>query len=493
MSRLTTEQHTFLDDVARIGFANPFSTARERMACERCGLPLGSPPAAVLRALLHRVAEFLATLQRSGQAHLAQHDGADRESLKFLILFDMYHRTIDDFDALIPRQIAAGEASQGMPASERMMRELLAAGFRADEAARGIGLCWQVRRAYFFIAHKLTGESPCMRQLRERLWTNVFTCDSRAYLATLWDRMEDFSTLLLGETGCGKGMVAFAIGCSGFIPYEPETRRFSTSFTRAFVALNLSQYPETLIESELFGHRKGAFTGAVEAHEGVFARCSPYGAIFLDEIGEVSGAVQIKLLRVLQERVFQPVGSHQPRRFAGRVIAATNQPLDRLRAEGRFRDDFYYRLCSDTISIPSLRERLDEDPDELQRLCGTILERISGRADGSQTEAVAESLRRGVPNDYRWPGNVRELEQAVRRILLTGHYQPPVAALQPPPADEPPWIRAARQGELSANALLAAYCRELYRQHNHYGDVARITGLNWRTVKKYVGADPITP
>src|SRR5262249_46053651 len=154
--------------------------------------------------------------------------------------------------------------------------------------------------------------------------------------------------------------------------------RFAESFMRSFTALNLSQFPETLIESELFGHRKGAFTGAVGAHEGVLARCSPYGSIFLDEIGEVGAPVQIKLLQVLQERTFCPVGSHDAVRFRGRVIAATNRPLDALRGRGLFRDDFFYRLCSDMIHVPTLRQRLQEDPGELRTLLGYAVANLIG-------------------------------------------------------------------------------------------------------------------
>src|SRR5678815_4546992 len=197
-----------------------------------------------------------------------------------------------------------------------------------------------------------------MKELRRQLWQNVFTHDMRRYERHLWNRMEDFSTMLLGETGTGKGAAAAAIGRSGFIPFDEKHRCFAESFTRSFISLNLSQFPETLIESELFGHCKGAFTGAVEAHEGVFTRCSPHGAIFLDEIGDVSVPIQIKLLQVLQERTFCPVGSHEPLRFRGRVIAATNRSLDSLRKRDLFRQDFFYRLCSDMIEVPPLRLRL---------------------------------------------------------------------------------------------------------------------------------------
>src|SRR5262249_13598430 len=152
--------------------------------------------------------------------------------------------------------------------------------------------------------------------------------------------------------------------------------------------INLSQYPEALLESELFGHRKGAFTGAVESHEGLFARCSPHGAIFLDEIGEVPATVQIKLLQVLQERVFSPVGSHEKHRFRGRVVAASTRAIHDLRQRGAFRDDFFYRLCSDIITVPPLRQRLEEDPGELEELLKHTLSRMTGEESPPLVEKV---------------------------------------------------------------------------------------------------------
>src|SRR5436309_805666 len=133
----------------------------------------------------------------------------------------------------------------------------------------------------------------------------------------------------------------------------------------AIADLVRSGFPEE--RAERFGHRKGAVTGAVEHHEGVFERCNAHGALFLDEIGEASIPVQIKLLQVLQERTFTALGGHEKKRFSGRVIAATNRPLAALRRDGRFRDDFFYRLCSDVIEVPTLRQRIAESPAELDR------------------------------------------------------------------------------------------------------------------------------
>jgi transcriptional regulator with PAS, ATPase and Fis domain len=301
--------------------------------------------------------------------------------------------------------------------------------------------------------------------------------------------MEDFSTFLLGETGAGKGTAAAAIGHSGWIPYDEKSETFAASFVSSFLAINLAQFPEALIESELFGHKKGAFTGAVDGHEGVLARCSPYGAIFLDEIGEIGVPVQTKLLRVLQERTFSPVGGHETARFAGRVIAATNRPLDDLRANGRLRDDFYYRLCSDVIEVPSLAARLREDPAELDALLALILRRIlgndSGDADvGALHALVREAIDRDLGPAYPWPGNVRELEQCVRRVVLTRAY-PGDRLVRSKTGDADARLLDAA-GDATAKALLARYCRALYAVHASYEEVARRTGLDRRTAKAYV-------
>jgi len=323
-----------------------------------------------------------------------------------------------------------------------------------------------------------------MKALRKKLWNNVFTRNLEIYNQYLWNRMEDFSTVLLGETGTGKGTAAAAIGRSGFIPFDENTGRFVETFPHAFVALNLSRFPESLIESELFGHKKGAFTGAVEDFRGVFDRCSPFGAIFLDEIGEVSEPVQIKLLQVIQERWFTPVGSHEKHRFQGRVIAATNRTMGELRGSGGLRDDFYYRLCSDVIVVPPLRRRIQEDDGELDDLLAHTLERIMGAPSPELVESVKKAILVSPGKDYEWPGNVRELEQRVRRILLDPdsagdrifRNTDMLALLQ----------SGIEGGSLSARDLLSGYCRMLHARIGSYEGVARRTGLDRRTVRKYI-------
>jgi len=323
-----------------------------------------------------------------------------------------------------------------------------------------------------------------MKRLRRNLWQNVFTHNLDLYNHYLWNRLEDFSTLILGETGTGKGTAAMAIGRSGFIPFNERKKTFVESFTRSFISLNLSQYPETLIESELFGHKKGAFTGAVKDHSGVFSRCSPYGAILLDEIGEVSIPVQIKLLEVLQERTFSPVGSHETDRFQGRVIAATNRSLKDIRSEGVFRDDFFYRLSSDIITVPPLRQRIEEDPAELRDLVVYTVKKTVGKPYPELVDLVLEVIEKQLGRDYPWPGNVRELEQCIRRVMLKRDYRGDQKTQNGDLATI--LTEGISRGELDAQNLLSGYCKMLYRRLGTFEEVARRTRLDRRTVKKYI-------
>jgi DNA-binding NtrC family response regulator len=471
--------------VAGAAFSNPFSDERVELDLKIIGRPVRRAGAARIEKMMETVAGRVAQLEAAGLGDLRRFAGEDRELVEAAFLFDAFHQWIDLFDRLILDQIKAGDdpLPAHFAASARAL--MTRRGFSAEAFRHYFAMFYQLRRAFYFIDRGLVGHSPCMKTLRERLWNNVFTHDIRWYERGLWERMEDFSTLLLGETGAGKGAAATAIGRSGYIPFNLEKECFLESFTRSFVSINLSQYSPTLLESELFGHRKGAFTGAMDRHEGVLGRCSPHGAIFLDEIGEVAIPIQIKLLQVLQERVFSPVGSHEKLRFHGRVIAATNKSLDELRRQGRFRDDFFYRLCSDVITVPSLRQRLEEEPGELSELLRNVIQRILGQESESLAAEILRVFGASLGDRYPWPGNVRELEQAVRRILLTKQYAgDSVPAAK---ADERTRLAARIEaGSLDAEELLSAYCGLLYRQHGTYEEVARRARLDRRTVKKYI-------
>ena len=483
---LNADDRQFFTTVVEIIFSNPFDDARADIRALVPGAPRTTgtidkhPFGAVVPALEERL-ERLAAVGITAPKDVA---AGDREVLRYVFLFRVYHHYADHFDALISEQLTRGDEPVAAPFADALIAELRACGFNSDDAARYMALFYQLRRAYYFIVDSLLGDSPAMGRLRHALWNNVFTSDVRIYEKHLWNRMEDFSTLMLGETGTGKTAAAAAIGRSGLIPYDQKRGCFAASFTSTFVAANLSQYPESIIESALFGHRRGAFTGAIDNHQGLFEQLSNYGALFLDEIGEVSVPIQIKLLTILQERRYSPVGSHEQLRFDGRVIAATNRPLAALRASREFRDDFLYRLCSDVIEVPPLRRRLQEHPPELEQLVSLLISRATGSNAPDLTDMVVSSLRATLADDYAWPGNVRELEQAVRRILLNGRYEG-VAATG---GDDEEQRLAAnmRDGSLTATDLLSCYCRALYARLGSYEQVARHIELDRRTVKKYI-------
>lgn len=484
---LSSGDREFFRLVSRAAFTNPFSPERIEIDRKIVGSDSHVSREEMISQMIGRVSQRIQRLDHDGTTRVAMYTREDQRLLRIAFLFELFHRYVPQFDALIRKQLDAVARPVAVPFAGELLQGLAERGFDEDESVKNIGLFYQLRRAYYLIYQNLIGRSPSMTKLRLRLWHNVFTYDTLRYETHLWNRMEDFSTLLLGETGTGKGAAAAAIGRAGFIPYDQARQRFAESFTETFRSTNLSLFSEALLESELFGHRKGAFTGAIEQHEGLLSRCSPHGAIFLDEIGDVSTPAQIKLLKVLEDRVFCPVGSHDWVRFKGRIIAATNQDIDRLREEGRFRHDFYYRLCSDTIQVPPLRQRIREDPQELDDMIGHLVRRLVGGDAPDLAQLAWESLAESPGPDYDWPGNVRELEQAIRRILLNRRYE---ADRREAASMDDSIVEGIRDGSFTAPDLLRAYCRLLYRDHQSYTEVARITNLDRRTVKKYVERQP---
>ncbi len=229
----------------------------------------------------------------------------------------------------------------------------------------------------------IVGQSPAMRGLYQLLETVAATSST---------------VLITGETGTGKELAARAI-------HHTSARR-----AHRFVAINCSAIPETLLEAELFGHVRGAFTGAIANRQGRLEQANK-GTLFLDEIGSMSPALQAKLLRVLQEREFERVGDSHPIKIDVRVIAATHSDLSKMVADGAFREDLFYRLNVIPIHLPPLRERREDVP----LLVQNVLQKLRDAAGRGEVTFSQEAMRRLMA--YHWPGNVRELENTVERTL----------------------------------------------------------------------------
>lgn len=483
---LTADEHHFFKTVYDAAFANPFSDLREKLDIKIAGLFPSATRRESKDLCIREVDRRIKSLEQEGRANLNAFHGQEREMITIVFLFDIFHKFRDDFDHLIKEQIESQDVSVKVPFAEKAMHMLHSKGFDSKSIPHYFSLSYQLRRAFYFISGSLVGSSPCMKKLKKHLWYNVFTYNIDLYHKFLWNKMEDFSTLLLGETGTGKGTAAMAIGRSGYIPFDEKKQSFTQSFTRAFSSLNLSQYPETLLESELFGHTKGAFTGAVDDYQGVFDRCSPHGSILLDEIGEIPNHVQIKLLRVLQERSFSPVGTHELSRFNGRVIAATNRPKKDILNGQVFRDDFYYRLCSDIIEVPPLFERIKEKPSELDELLDFTIQKMTGTHSEKLILKVKRIIDRQLGENYRWPGNVRELEQCVRSVLLRRDYRGKSRDDEETTSLTQELIQGILNRNIPVPSLVSGYCSLLYDKLGTYEKVAKLTGLDRRTIKKHI-------
>jgi DNA-binding NtrC family response regulator len=338
-----------------------------------------------------------------------------------------------------------GTVKDAVDAIKRGASDFIAKPFQFDELIHVLQKAMEQRR--------LTSENAYLRsQLEERYQFGGILGHSRP-MQKLFHLLETVarsnSTILItGETGTGKEVVARAI-------HHNSARR-----SNRFVALNCSAIPETLLEAELFGHVRGAFTGAVGARQGRFEQAHK-GTLFLDEVGTMSTALQMKLLRALQEREFERVGDSQTIKVDVRVIAATNSELSKMVAEGTFREDLYYRLHVIPIQLPPLRERRDDIP----VLVKHFLEKFA--------PALAMQVSQGAMRAmmaYQWPGNVRQLENAIERAvaLSAGRREVAVTDLPTevqttPETTETPFVDFPDSG-LDLPAYLAGIERDLIQR-----------------------------
>jgi hypothetical protein len=445
------------------------------------------------RLPLRTVVERAGTTLQQRLAAGASATPAELAEYHAVVLYLLFQRYEDDWRALIEPAEPSPEHTRRVSWYERFARDV-AHFFAAVPASGGIppvdpahlfALGFQARRAFHHIFRQIFGGSLPVARLRASVWQSIFTHNPRRYREQLYNRMADIPTLITGESGTGKELVARAIALSRYVPFDARTQTFAADPAAGFCPVNLSALSPALIESELFGHRRGAFTGATEDHPGWLETCGPYGAVFLDEIGELDAAVQVKLLRVLQTRELPRIGETALRRFAGKVIAATNRDLEAEMAAGIFREDFYYRICADRITTPTLREQIAATPGELGNLLRIAAGRVVGTPAAQAVAAEVEGrLGTNLQPDYPWPGNMRELEQCVRSILIRGEYRP-----RRPPAPGPTGIAEVMNGgNLTADELLQRYCAMVYAQTGSYEDTARQLDLDPRTARAKVSA-----
>jgi DNA-binding NtrC family response regulator len=371
-----------------------------------------------------------------------------------------------------------GTVKDAVEAIKRGASDFVSKPFQIDELLHALNSALEQRRlksenAYLraqldqrYRFEGIIGKSPAMTRLFQLLETVAVT---------------NSTILITGETGTGKEIVARAI-------HHNSPRR-----ANRFVALNCSAIPETLLEAELFGHVRGAFTGAVGNRQGRLEQAHK-GTLFLDEVGTMSSALQMKLLRVLQEREFDRVGDSHTIKVDVRVIAATNSDLRKMVDDGEFREDLYYRLNVIPVRLPPLRERKDDIPllvrHFLEKFCA------DGRTpDASQPVRVSQDAMRRLMS-YPWPGNVRQLENLVERMMAfnSGRRQIevsdlPAEILEDTPAASPLVTTDMDLPEngISLESVMLAIERDLIRRslertHGNKGQAARLLNLKRTTL-----------
>lgn len=493
--------------MAGIGYCNPFLPERFDLERQILGddyiptppimhwLPTASPADGYPNfPLLRARAEQLTSAARIRLEATATFSTQDLRLYEDIVLYLLYARHMPDLNNHLRPDVTEGRKSiirsvwRSFSKDFASLLKVPGCQLPSDhDVAHAFSVLVQLHRAFLSIFEFIVGGSMPIARLRAAVWQSVFSHDMQRYSRVLYRCLSDVPTLILGPSGSGKELVARAIGHSRYVPFDVKSESFPDDELNDFHPLNLSALAPTLIESELFGHRKGAFSGAVGDRSGWLELCGPSGTVFLDEIGELHGEIQVKLLRVLQSRVFQRVGETTARTFRGKIVAATNRDLSDEIQQGRFREDLYFRLCADIVRTPTLKEQLTDSPGDLPTLVVFLTRRIipdnSAESDSLATEVVA--WIQSHLNDYDWPGNIRELEQCARNVMIRGAYQPSRRSSQPEHRqgrDKLAFLVA--EGRLTMDELVRHYASLAFATQGSYVAAAQQLKVNWRTVRE---------
>ncbi len=307
---------------------------------------------------------------------------------------------------LVGREPAGAEDRVYRALLEDHGRLLCIPGLRLDAPCpeHVLACAFHLRRAHHYLS-TLIGTSRPMQTLRAQVWGGIFTRDLRTYLRSCDRKRADASTLVTGPSGTGKELVAGTLGRSLYRAYDAGRGRFVVAEGAEYRGVNLSALSDSLFESELFGHKQGAFTGAVKDRKGILELVGMGGALFVDEIGDLALDRQVKLLRVLEERVFHRVGDTVELPFSARVISATHQDLGARIRRGEFRLDLYQRLAALRIVTPSLREQLDAAPEDLTHLVRFFAERLADEDAAPELVGLIRCVTsRSACHATEWPG-----------------------------------------------------------------------------------------
>lgn len=521
MAFLTRPQRREAEAIARIGYCNPFLP--ERLELERAVIgdrfqsaarvihfPTDRQAQAIFGnfGLLREKAKKLAEHMRSHVLSAGFPRQEDQELYRETVLFVLYgeHFSLAESEATLR---LADRLDEPVKIWKDFVRDyqryfnlpgLVLPSY--VDASHCFSIFYQIDRAFGHIFRWIIGSSMPIANLRAAIWESIFTHDMARYVRGIHPSIADITTLIIGKSGTGKELVAQAIGLSRYRPFNTKTMKFDDNQCQPMFPVNLSALSPTLIESELFGHCKGSFTGAVGDRVGWLEACGPAGTVFLDEIGEIELAIQVKLLRVLQTRCFSRVGETKQREFLGKFIAATNRDLAEEIEFGTFREDLYYRLCADIIRTPTLREQLADCPADLSELTRFIARQLLPALPEEAERLVSETvhwIETHFGAEYEWPGNIRELEQCVRNVLIRKSYVPPNSpnrgsqfatsksvGLPPKPLDNEAFLHALMAGELSLEEVETHYASLVYARLGRLDLTAKRLGVDWRTVRKKV-------